>query len=82
MATTDTVTGYIIAKIAAGPVIDPAIIVIGIVLAGVVLGVGFFLCWDLGKQTVSDLAKIGWIIIFFLLPLYSWIAYWLLIRKS
>ena len=33
-------------------------------------------------QSVDDTAKVLWVIIFFLLPVLSWIAYWFVIRKS
>ena len=47
-----------------------------------VIVIGIFFCRDLGQQTVDDTAKVLWVIIFFLMPIISWIAYWFVIRKS
>ena len=55
-------------------------IFIGAIIAVIVIGI--FFCRDLGQQTVDDTAKVLWVIIFFLLPVISWIAYWFVIRKS
>ena len=78
----DTLTGYLLGTMLRTPVIDVGTAVVALIAAIAVVVVALFLCWDLGKQTISDLAKIGWVIIFFILPIMSWIAYWLIIRKG
>ncbi|MFX1451956.1 MAG: hypothetical protein ACFFCM_14015 [Promethearchaeota archaeon] len=52
----------------------------GAIIAVIVIGLIF--CRDLGQQSVDDTAKVIWVIIFFVIPIISWIAYWFVIRKS
>ncbi|MHA1377394.1 MAG: hypothetical protein ACTSRG_03320 [Candidatus Helarchaeota archaeon] len=84
MASTDFLTGYLIAKLVPSAGLPPETIALigGTIIAAVVIVIGLIFCWDLGKQANSDLSKIGWVIIFFILPVYSWIAYYLIIKKG
>lgn len=61
---------------------DPLATILFFVALIAVIVIGIFFCRDLGQQTVDDTAKVLWVIIFFLMPIISWIAYWFIIRKS
>ncbi|NVM01986.1 MAG: hypothetical protein HWN67_06600 [Candidatus Helarchaeota archaeon] len=47
-----------------------------------IIVIGIFFCRDLGQQNVDDTAKVLWAVIFFLLPIISWFAYWFVIKKG
>ena len=64
------------------PAPDPLATILFIAAVIAVIVIGLFLCRDLGQQTVDDAAKVLWVIIFFVMPIISWIAYWFVIRKS
>ncbi|MHA1301349.1 MAG: hypothetical protein ACTSO9_18150 [Candidatus Helarchaeota archaeon] len=80
---TDLIIGYLLSK-TWGPsaVIDPLVTISGTIGILIVVVVGLILCWDLSKQSVDDVAQIIWIVIFFLMPVISWIAYYLVVRKG
>ncbi len=83
MANEDLLLGFLAGLYARlQPQPDPlgAILFFAVVIAVIVIGL--FFCRDLGQQSVDDTAKVLWVIIFFLMPIISWIAYWFVIRKS
>ncbi|MHA1301350.1 MAG: hypothetical protein ACTSO9_18155 [Candidatus Helarchaeota archaeon] len=82
MTDQDILTGFLVGQMLKAPAIDSLTLVITLIGITVVIVIGLILCWDLGQQSLSDLAKVGWVIILFILPVLSWIAYWIVIRKG
>ncbi|MHA1377395.1 MAG: hypothetical protein ACTSRG_03325 [Candidatus Helarchaeota archaeon] len=81
----DTTSDFILGYLYAGMqrvTIDPLSVILTIIGAAIVIVVALVLCWDISKQSLDDTAVVGWVIIFFIVPVISWIAYYLVIRKA
>ena len=83
MAESDLIMGYLLATLSPIAQIDTGLTaILGIIGGAIVIVVGIVMCWDLSKQSVDDTAQVGWVILFFVVPVISWIAYWLVIRLA
>ena len=53
------------------------------ILAGVIfIGIAIYFLKDLGRQGMDDLAKVLWVFAFLLIPILSWIAYYIVVMKE
>ena len=83
MAESDLFMGYLLANLAPVVQVDAGLaIILGIIGGAIVIVVGILMCWDLSKQSIDDTAQVGWVILFFIVPVVSWIAYWLVIKLA
>lgn len=75
------VLGYMMRGIM-GAGVDPLYGILGIIGGIAYLVIAWLLCWNLAKTSIDDLPKVAWVIIFFLMPILSWVAYWLVVKKK
>lgn len=64
------------------PSIEPWHVVIGVVILAVDVVVAAMLCNDIGKISMGGVAKFLWCMIFFIFPIFSWIAYYFAIHRA
>ena len=57
-------------------------IVVGIVAAVVFISFAVYYLKDLSHRAMDDLPKVLWVIAFLLVPIISWIAYYIVVMKA
>ncbi|NVM02047.1 MAG: hypothetical protein HWN67_06905 [Candidatus Helarchaeota archaeon] len=78
---TDMILGYLLGLQAEmQPTPDLVGSIIGIILLAIWIVVTILLWRDIKEVTIDDTAKILWVM-FLLLPIISWIAYYLVLKK-
>lgn len=83
MAEDDLLLGLLVGlQIHLPPPNGPFRLVVGASVLIVAVIIGILLCKDLGQTQISDTSKALWTTIFIVLPLFSWIAYYFVIKKG